>query len=279
MEGFKDSASRLEKSKVTLENLKELQLGLNKNLVIAQEGFIDKIADAITFAFDTEVKVLNKVKAASATYDSKGPSDKNIDSPKWGRHLFGGHGSVYAGKDAEAALTSIEKVVSDTKLKQDVIALGKCLEALTKEVRGNWFVSNEADIKRITNIHKEILETRDTILQLTGKAKETKAVTFVPLSIIDKKKITNSIIAILSETELKKEISKFTSKSGSLYLWTMWQRQFRLKPIIHMTAEDISKANMAAKDARETIKAIKDILDIRVKFGTGIAGYIEASAA
>ncbi len=301
MEGFKDSATRLDKTKVTLENLKELQAGLNKNLAVAQEGFFDKISDAITFAFDTEVKVIAKVKAASSVYDAKGPSEKTIESPKWGRHLFGGHGAEYTGKDAEAALSTIEKMINDTKLKQNIAALAKCLEKLTEEVRGNWFLSNKNDIERIEAVHAEVTKLRDDIIHLTGGAKSSTATKYVPLNTADKKKITTSIISVLTDTELKKEINNFTSKSGSLANWSAWNANLRLKSMIGgvaasatgiggvaklamgmatgLMAEDISKARKANKEAWEIVKAIKEILDTRIKFGTGIASYIEASAA
>jgi hypothetical protein len=290
MEGFADAATRKEKTKVALENLKELNVRLDKNIAVAQEGLVETITKSFEMAFATESKVLAKLNAVSGKYDAGTVKTENIKNPAWGKYLRGGSEKFTAG-DAVRDLTAIEKLVTDRALAADISKLSESMIALTKEVRGNWFVSNKNDIERIESIHKDIIATRSAMTKELSLAEQSKATEFVPVAASGKAKLVKLAQSILGDQSLKKELDKFSGKSGALTLWSIWQSSFRLKGVIgavkglpgaaivdtRLLAEDIVEARKAGNEAREIVKSISSIVADRVKICAAVVSYIEAS--
>ena len=87
LEGFSDKATCLEKTKITLENLKTLRSGIDKNLAIAQEGMLSNIFDSISKTFSTFSGIEKSLREAHAEFKQNGPNGKTFKSPGWGRAI------------------------------------------------------------------------------------------------------------------------------------------------------------------------------------------------
>jgi hypothetical protein len=287
MEGFADATTRLEKSKLALENLKELNTRLDKGIAIAQEGFIENITTSIGMLFETEDKVIVKLKDASAKYDKGTPKTTPINTKGWGQYLTGSKGS-----DVISNLSAIEKLSKDSNLINEVNEITKSLVKLTKEIKGNWFTSNAYDIERIEEIGTKVEETKEKILASVNNRKNEGSNTLVPLTTSEKDKLIKLADSIIKDDALSKVLEDFSKKDNIFRAWLVWQTQFRIKsglvgmlPIpgagilatLHLT-EDTSKAFKIANKAKSVVGAIKDVVGARIKICSAVAAYIEASA-
>jgi hypothetical protein len=228
MEGFADKDKSLGQSKVALENLNQLSVRLNAQLVIAQEGIFESISKSVEMLFETEDKVLQKLQNASAAYDGKTLKTEPIENPFWGKYLKS-DAAVFTGKSALATLAIIEKASSNADVKTSVEELTKCLEKLTKEVKGNWFVSNKFDIERIESIQEKVFEETKNLDELIQSFSKSKAISFEPISAAEKNKLVAAIKAVLADKSLTETLKKAFSKNSRFHLWSAWNKNLRLK--------------------------------------------------
>lgn len=274
MEGF-SADSRKRTTEMALENMKELSTRLEKNIQIAQEGIVDSLRKSIEMMFTTAESVIKKLAAVSAEFDKNGAKEGTIENPAWGKYLFGGS-DTYTGADAVAALAKINKVLKDDSAVASVKTLTEAVKNLTKEVRGNWFVSNEEDIARIEALAKAISSMREGLMELVGENTNTTATVFSPISAAEKKKLVASIEDILINNNLQKELDAFSNEKGVFIKWAAYQRNFRLKMD---WAEDVKKAKSATAAATEIVKNLSAAISSRIKVCSAAVSYIEASTA
>lgn len=301
MEGFNHTATRLNESQQTLQNLAEFKHKLDTGLSIAQEGMFENIKTNIDMLFENEVKVLARLNAASKNFDNSEVRVDPIYQPSWGKYLNSDNGA-----GAIALLTEIDKTIHNANLREEVNALGTSLVKLTKEVRGNWFYSNKSDIERIERIGEDVDRAGQTILNDLENSSAKEIVEFKPLSKQEKDKLVKLVQAVLNDDKLSSLISSFYKKSGALSLWTLWQSNFRIKGLAgsvvggwaggavagtagatiggklgstvgFLTAEDIQKANKIHWKAYRIIKVINQIIGKKLKICSAIVSYIEAS--
>ena len=275
MEGFSTTSRSLTQTKVALENLNELSRRLNTQLAVAQEGIFDSIAKSISMIFETEDKVLAKLATASAAYDAKTPKTEPIKNPAWGKYLKSSS-STYNCAAALALLSKIQKIASSDAVKTHINELSTCLAALTKEVRGNWFTSNKADIERIETIQNKVSQEIGPLSEMVGSSEKGKAGEFEPISPADKDKMVSAIKDLLNDNSLNAVLKKCFSTSGTFTKWSQVNHNFRALGVF---AEDLRKANHAAENVNVILKSVKDLISDKVKICSALVSYIEASAS
>lgn len=318
MEGFADKLTRVDATRVALENICELAVRVDEGLNIAQEGIVDKIATKVEMTFKSAETTRKQLVASAEGYSKKTPVSEDIKDPAWGAYIAGS-GKNFSGSDVIAELKKIKKVMEDPKVLSAVKDLTECMKKLTKEVRGNWFVSNKNDIERIEAIGKHIdgvkKEVNDVYFGSVVTDEKSKDAVFKPLTAAEVKEIEKLSLEILANDKLEKSLAEFSSESTKKSLWSLWQINFRVKGMLvgvaagaagaavgaaaagaagaaaganigktaggwygFLTAEDIKKANAASYEAFDAVKIISALTAGRVKFVAALSKYIAASA-
>lgn len=290
LEGFATPEGALTQSKVALENLQKLSNGLHHRLAISQEGIFESMAKSVTMVFETEEKVMTNLRKVSLAYDGKTVKEGQLEDPAWGKYLKTDK-AVYSGADGVATLANIEKLASNNEVKDKINELSKCLQGLTKEVKGNWFASNKADIERIVEIQNKATQELDGLTEAISFSTKNKTTQFTPVQPAEKAKLVQAITKMMADKSLTAELKNCFSKSSSLGGWMLWNTQFRLKGMAGglvgpagqiiggMQAEDIKKANATNAQVMKVVKAVKEIISAKVKICSALVSYIEASAS
>jgi hypothetical protein len=241
-------------------------------------------------------KVLNRLGEASRKYDSGELLSGSIKAPAWSKYLSAKGGELTAG-DGLSELNALASNLKGDAVKSQVKELGESLRALTKEVRGNWFVSNKNDIDRIDKIAEKITKMGEGVEKASAVSKGASH--FEPMSASDKKKLVPLIEQTLADKSLQDEIDKFFSANGSFNLWTLWNTQLRLKGIAAgavagtvtggavtlaiktagslFLAEDLKKVTAAQKQVLSIFKTLTDAFKNRIKVCSALVSYMEAS--
>ena len=296
---------------LAVEQLTDFREKLDYSVSVAQEGFFEKVGTAFMMTFAGAETAATKIKDAAAKYKENGPREGNIHSPAWGKYLYGGSG-VYKGSDAVSALKKFNSAASSEKLIGIVHEMNSILGRLTKEVRGNWFVSNKEDIHRIETLGNTVVSLGEKVDLRTG-VDRTKAVEFEPMSENDVKRLSDIANELLDNRRLENEIDKFHDKAGNLSSWSALNMFIRPEGIAGLATaaalggggavfggvagqvagtaaagvlglsrilmpEDIKKAQDVQRAIRRIIREIVEMISERAKLATAAAYYIRASA-
>lgn len=306
MESFSNPSDSMAATKLALENLNQLQAALNTQLQVANEGFIDSTVSWVKNALDTESKVLDSFLSACSEYTRKGMKETDINNPKFGKYI--GNGSGTSGKDVLSFLNKMSETLSDSTLSKLIDEMTHCVEKATKEIRGNWFVSNKRDIERIKDIQKEV-ENKATLVEKLVKTKGTNssASSFKPITPEELKQFESVVVKILKDHTVTDSLDKNLGKQGSLKLWAVWQRNFRLKSGVAgtyglvsdavamgkadtgkktdndgiqswLTPEDIREAHNVRAAINSILSEVRQLVKNRLIICRAVSEYVKASA-
>jgi len=319
MEGFANKSTRLDRTKLALENLQEMQVRLNSVISIAQEGIIDSINTSIAMIFTTDKKVLDRLQKVSADYDSKTVKTEPIVNPTWGRYIKSTNAECN-GAEVIKYLNVVDKA-SSVEVKDILNRLSSCLDGITNEVKDTWFVSNKKNIEQIEKLHSEIIDASNGLSDLVeGASAATKSKTFIPITAKEKSTITTLIQKVLEDNSLKEALKKLNSSKNSAISTNRLNNNIRAKNVAtfavgipattvasilslssfgflggllvygagsaaimgamaKLPPEDLGKARKALKDVISIYKTVNELYKTRVKACNALVSYIEASAS
>lgn len=264
---------------------------------IAQEGFIDSISKSIEMTFVTDKKVFDKLEKAQARYKDGTIKSTDIKDPAWAKYIPSSKEN-FTGSDAVQLASHISKVVSDDALVKTIDELAECLVKLTKEVRGNWFVSNKDDIERINQIGETVQKLKLDLGENNKVTKNHVANSFKPLAINEEKSLGQEIFKILKDDKITASFKNKNKVTKSFVLWWTWQSQFRLKAMggnfitnsivpgagfggaIFTNAFSTEDTKLAWKINKEVHEILKDIVVIankKTKIANALVSYIYES--
>lgn len=302
-EGFTDIASRKQTTLKALENLKLLQTNIDKGLSVAEEGFVENIKTSVEMAFTTEEKIQRRILELKQLYKNNKPKNTEFVNGSWIKYLPS-TSKDFSGKEAIKILQDTLKATKSVDFATSLKSLISGLTKLTTEVRGNWFVSNKNDIKRIKDIGTKLDVEVDKIKNdnaILAKA-NNKSVVCTPATEAEALKIISLIDELINSVSLEPLIKELASKSGSLKLWSYIQNIFRLKsnavsmiapvkgviPIINsfsnelsffdkLSPEDLVEAKKAALSSRNILVHMKTISTDRLKMCNALLSYLNDS--
>jgi hypothetical protein len=203
LEGFTNATTRLDKTKVALENLNELNTRINKCLTIAQEGLWARIKHRFSLMFSNEEKLNKNLKIVSARFDSSGSKEGVLEKPGFSKYLNPKNKNKLSSKDIIDELSGLDKLINDDKLtliiKNINTGMEKIVVANKKGTKGDYSIILKEQGK-LADIG-EIL-TRD--YSLTKKGSEEADIEALTPS--DKIKLVKILESILSDDKASKAL-------------------------------------------------------------------------
>ncbi len=218
MEGFKDATSRLDKTKVTLENLKELQAGLNKSLAVAQEGLGERFVNAIKRAFTNDDKIrssMNKVKTKAAI------EPKDFKDPAWGRVFALGGKHELTGADVLKHLKEIKKFRGT--LIPMIKELNEIIRKATNEVDKSRFIAKDEAVEELNKLTEEGVKIKERYdSEFAVNFNKEASVNIKSATDSEIKQIADTVIDLVNDSEFTKVVADLNEVVGTanVKLWT-----------------------------------------------------------
>lgn len=217
-ENFKSKETRLETSKVILENLKDFNKKLNKQINIAKEGLGRRFANSIKMIFTAEKKIsvrltedVQKAKTSTVKLDT-------IVEPGWGRSFAVISTDTVSGSDVIKFMSSLDNLFKHD-LEKYVEKINTVLNKITSELkRGGGESSNEKSYKELLKITEEIEKFDESFKVKYGILTTKKAdPDFKPLTTDEIIKLGNTTLSVLNNTEVNKAFDELFDTT-----WNNW---------------------------------------------------------
>lgn len=205
LESFNDT-TRVQNTKIAIENLNKLNTQLVKSINIAQESLLNSIAESIVGVFSKEKELKMEVKRLKEETKNKQINVEEIPAKNWTTHLRT-DSSIISGKDVLEITGKLKKVVSSDEILRNVKDLSGLVKSIKNEVKGTWFKANQNAINKIADKYNTvhgIINEFDRDFLTTGKG-DMKTLT--PLSEEERNHILSDVESILTSKDIEKEFN------------------------------------------------------------------------
>ena len=270
LEGFKDKTTRLEQSKLALENLKALQAGLDKNLSIAQEGFFARVKNAFERWSTSDYEILKKIEAFKSAAAGE---EKEIDDPAWGRVFANSGKTELTASDIATLLnhmlTQRKKAIPHIRKFNDLLRKAK------NELDKSMFIAKDESVAEIDRIGEDFAGLKEEFqkdFQTSSKADNVKVKT---ANQSDIKKIADLVSKMVNDHEWNTTITNFVENAQEADFVNFKNGNTRL---IRVVAADLRAYRRVIDDSARTIySGISDISSATNKAYYGAYKYLQAS--
>lgn len=253
MEGFA-AETRLQKSKVALENMQQLSARVGAQIAISQEGLFARAKNVIERIFTSEEKIVGSLtELASAT--AKEVTD--IKDPAWGR-VFARNGKTeIASADVVAYLSTLDKAISA----KSIDLMDKATSLISKGTallkKSDFQVADGvlAEFEKLAAESSKLSESLDKIVGDQGK--ET-AVNMTSAAANDFKKISELALRLISNKPFFASYDKMDLAFAEAY--EEIDRSAKVRVVSRATANDQDGQQQAA-DVRAFVEILKKSLD------------------
>lgn len=214
LESFND-ATRVQNTKLAIENLQKLNTQLNKSINLAQESLLDSIFESIVGVFSKEKELKMEVERLKEETKNKQVTVEEIPAKNWSVH-FRTNDQIISGKDVLEITGKLKKFLTGDEVFKTVRELSTSVNGIKTEVVDTWFNANKNNLDRISEEYNNIKEQSNEFereLISVGKGRMKK---LVPLTEDERTKILNDIDAILSDKEIDSEIKQLKKNIISL---------------------------------------------------------------
>jgi hypothetical protein len=271
MEAFGSKQSRVQASKLALENIKQNRTSTEAYISVAQEGFIDKLKNETSLLFSNEKKLATRLKTTSAEFDSKGASDKMITAPAWGAQFGISGKELVTGKDVIAAATQLAKIADSAQLTKTIKAISaeadKVLLLFTKAP----FISDEKTSAKLKSFEAELQKSLQTVKESISESKEDiKTTNFAPLNEADKKKLVSELDTLAGNKSVSEALD-------ALYDTLMAKSMANNPQFGGIFAKNSKEAYKAIQPAWDAYQLVNGLMYQNIKFMHASVAYIAAS--
>lgn len=278
MESFKVKESRLQATKVAVEELQNFSNKLHGSLTVAQEGVFARLGNTLRLVFTSNEKIRERVDQYAADLKSKGSNGKLIKEPGWGRSFAKIGKPVLNGADVIKHTEALTKLLTSAEAIDVMKDITDLLEKLTLEVSKSRFVANDDAVKEIQSLTEKASALRDKIDKLifTDVRTAKNDPSFQALTPEEGEKIAKTVNTLLNNTALdnaRTAMEQAISNTNSL-LFT--ESQTRLLGIY---AADLRAVQQLVMKLNPIIGEIVNLSRDRMRTAFAVGKYMKASTA
>ena len=272
MEGFKAETSRLHATKVTLENLKVLQAGLNKQLVISQEGLGARFVNAVKRAFTNNDKIRSSL---AKLKDKKAIETKTFEDPAWGRVFALSGKKELSGSDIAKHLSAISKF--RPTLVPMIKELTEIVRKAANEVDKSLFIAKDEATAELNKLSEQSVAIKAKYeKEFTINFNKEGVVNIKSATDAEIKNISSTVLDLINDSEYIKAVGDLDEAldKATIKLWS--NTQYR---VASQFAADIRAFHRLMEDSvRSMYSTIAYTSNIDWKACYSAYKYLEASA-
>ena len=271
MEGFKHRTSRLAQTKVTLENLKELQAGLNKQLAISQEGLVDRFVNAVKRTFTNNDKIrseLAKLKSKEAI------ESKTFEDPAWGRVFALSGKKELSASDIVKCLKDIQKFRAT--LTPFIKELTEIVRKAVNEVDKSRFVAKDEAVAELNKMVEESAKVKANYeKEFVVNFNKEGSVEVKSATAAENKQISDLVTSLINDNDYTKAVDALNTVLDKASITLFSNSNIRL---LGPMAQDIRAFTRLLHDSvREMYQTVAYTSNIDWKACYSAYKYVEAS--
>lgn len=216
LESFNDT-TRVQNTKLAIENLNKLNIQLNKSINIAHESLLDSIFESIVGVFSKEKELKMEVKRLKEETKNKQVTVEEIPAKNWTTHLRT-ESSVISGKDVLEITGKLKKVLTSDEVFKSVRELTTSINGIKMDTKDSWFIVNKDTLNRVSSRYNDVINITNEFKRDFIDVGKSDIKTLTPLTEDERNKILNDVENILIDKEMDREIDHLKKVLGELSL-------------------------------------------------------------
>lgn len=249
---------------------------LEKGIVVAQEGIVDRIKNKLSLIFTSTEKLKKELAAVSEAFDNGEPKTETIKEPAFAAVLNSQGKDELAPADVLALATSIAKISGSKELEKAVKDMAALTDAVTTAMTKSTFIAKDEQIAKIEEVTGKVKEMYVELKEKLEYKGERMSADVQPLTAKDKEKLKAKVEELL-DTSGYKTIEKELDESVAALQRT--SEMLANKRLIGVWAKDMRRARAALTEMGDAFSEINNFMKLRFEVAHACVKYIKASTA
>ena len=275
MEAFADCPDAVRER--ALKNVQLLNAALKKQIVVAEEGFIDRAINAIGRAFQTYISLAKHIDASAVKIGAHGVNGKVFDDAAWAR-VFAASGKTEVSAGDIAGCLHKYNAEFHTKAMPILMQASRQISEVALAMSKSNFIAKDEEVEKIHGFNENLKALAGALGQFEGRdAKADASVKVGALSQED----AMALAKMARESALDKPVMNARKRIGEDLKKINQQimRAYATRAAGVLSADSRAAFKVLSDGAKEITKLMNGMAKVEFHILHGVAKYLAASAA